>query len=66
MHSHRGRYSDNQGETWTIGAELGPKGSTSPPHGVLTWDEDTLTELVTSQAIQKIYDRTFLSEMDGL
>ena len=38
-------YSDNNGETWALGEELGPKGSQSAPKGVLVWDEDTLTEL---------------------
>ena len=38
-------YSDTHGTSWTVGAELGPKGPSGPPNGVLVWDEDTLTEL---------------------
>lgn len=38
-------YSDNQGETWTLGDELGPKVAKGHETTTLTWDEDTLTEL---------------------
>lgn len=38
-------FSDNQGETWTIGDELGPKAPKDPSNAPGVWDEDTLTEL---------------------